>query len=132
MDQARASVAPEAVAERKKQVYPGLLPGVRLNEPLLQLLRSCRGWMRTALVTTASRSNVDALLQVHGLVSLFDSVVTGDDVAQHKPHPAAYELALQKLALSPEVCVAFEDSDIGEASARAAGVKVIRVSLSAA
>ena len=82
---------------------------------------------KTALVTTASGSNVKAILDYHGLAGLFDIIVTGDDVTRHKPDPEAYLLACRGLNLLPAHCIAFEDSDIGVASAEAAGVAVIRV-----
>jgi HAD superfamily hydrolase (TIGR01509 family) len=47
----------------------------------------------------------------------------------HKPDPAAYLLALARLGVPAGACVAFEDSDVGVASARAAGVRVVRVRL---
>ncbi|HEV2735560.1 MAG TPA: HAD family phosphatase [Longimicrobiaceae bacterium] len=129
----RAGVAadPAAVARRKRDLYPEMIGGLRLNEPLLALAASSRAVMRTALVTTASASNVHAILRRYGLAELFEVVVTGDDVARHKPDPEAYLEAVSRLALSPEECLAFEDSQIGIASARAAGVPVVHVAFGA-
>lgn len=122
-----ASADPAAIADRKKVLYAGMVGGVRLNGGLLALLAGCRDRMRTALVTTASRANVDAILDAHGLRPDFDVVVTGDDVSRHKPDPEAYLLAAARLAVAPAQCLVFEDSDIGLKSARAAGMAVVRV-----
>jgi HAD superfamily hydrolase (TIGR01509 family) len=119
---------PAAVAERKKNLYPSFIPQARVNAPLIHLIGACRPLMRTGLVTTASRSNTLAVLAHHGLSDLFDIIVTGDEVACHKPDPEAYRLAVSRLALRPCDCLAFEDSDAGCASARAANVEVVRVS----
>jgi HAD superfamily hydrolase (TIGR01509 family) len=79
------------------------------------------------VVTTASSASVESLLRYHDIEAVFDVVVTGDDVTHRKPDPEAYLIALGRLGLAPDECVAFEDSDVGAQSAHAAGVDVIRV-----
>ena len=120
----------EAIANRKKALYAQQVAGIALNRALLRLIGAARPALRTALVTTASRANVDALLEAHALRESFDVIVTGDDVARHKPDAEAYLLAARRLGIDATQCLAFEDSDIGEQSARAAGISVVRVSFS--
>ena len=121
---------PAAIAERKGELYRESLGELRLNAALLALAASVRPQMATALVTTASGESVRAILRHAGLEHAFDHVVTGDDVTRHKPDPEAYRLALSRLQLDPRDCLAFEDSDVGEASAEAAGIAVVRVTFS--
>ena len=57
------------------------------------------------------------------LSSSFDVVVAGDDgevaaTGLHKPHPFPYLHAAEKLGVTPELCVAFEDSLAGVSSAQ--------------
>lgn len=118
-----------AIARRKAVLYAEAARDTRPNGALVALLRASRPALATALVTTASARNAHAVLDAHALAGLFDVVVTGDDVAEHKPHPAAYRLAAERLGLAPGECVAFEDSAIGAASAEAAGIPVLRVAL---
>ena len=47
--------------------------------------------------------------------------------APGQPHPACYLLAAGRLGVDPAGCVAFEDSEVGLASARAAGMWTIGV-----
>lgn len=129
LDRAGSRADPTDIARRKQECYPPLLGALRLNQPLLSLARTARATLRTALVTTASGANVRAILEQHQLGDLFDVVITGDDVAEHKPHPAAYLAAASRLSVAPANCVAFEDSDIGVAAAEAAGIPVVRVVL---
>lgn len=124
-----ASAQAPAVAARKAELYPGLIAQARPNSALVALARAARGHVPIALVTTASAANAGAVLAGHGLAGLFDLVISGDDVVRHKPDPEPYVLAAARLGVSPGDCVAFEDSDVGAASATAAGVAVIRVSL---
>lgn len=57
----------------------------------------------------------------------FGALVTGDEVANGKPHPEPYLLAAATLGVDPGECVAIEDSPTGVRSATAAGVPTIAV-----
>jgi len=57
----------------------------------------------------------------------FRVVVTGDRVAQGKPHPEPYLTAAAALGLRAEDCLAIEDSNTGAKSAEAAGCLVLVV-----
>ena len=118
---------PAAVASRKRAIYPTMTSRTRVNPPVLALARMARDTLKLALVTTASRSGVSAVLAAHDLESLFDAVVTGEDVAEAKPAPEAYLLAAERLGVAPSACLAIEDSDIGSESARRAGMAVLRI-----
>jgi HAD superfamily hydrolase (TIGR01509 family) len=117
------------VAARKAEVYAGLVGQARPNPQMVALARAAHGHVPIAVVTTASAANASAVLAGHGLAGLFDLVISGDDVARHKPDPEAYALAAARLGILPGRCLAFEDSDAGETSAIAAGMAVIRVNL---
>jgi HAD superfamily hydrolase (TIGR01509 family) len=121
---------PQAIASRKGELYRERVGELRLNGALLTLAASVGPHMRTALVTTASAESVRANLRHADANHVFDHVVTGDDVARHKPDPEAYLLALARLQFDPSDCLAFEDSDVGVASAEAAGIAVVRVRFS--
>jgi HAD superfamily hydrolase (TIGR01509 family) len=84
--------------------------------------------LRQAIVTTTSRSNVEALLQRHfgsRWTQLFPVRICGEDVQHKKPDPEAYRLALDALRLSPLQALAIEDAPGGSAAATAAGVPVV-------
>ncbi|HQG16563.1 MAG TPA: HAD family phosphatase [Ornithinibacter sp.] len=80
----------------------------------------------SALVTMSWRSLADAVL---GALpeGTFDVVVTGDEVSHGKPHPEPYRAAARLLGVSPQDCVAIEDSPTGVRSAVAAGVPTLAV-----
>lgn len=58
---------------------------------------------------------------------LFVTLVSGDEVTQPKPHPEAYLLAAEILAVEAVDCVAIEDSPTGSAAAVASGAATIAV-----
>ena len=78
------------------------------------------------LVSSSSRVVMAEVLDRIG-GSHFDVTVSGDDVAQTKPHPDPYLLGARLLGVDPRSCVALEDSATGATSARAAGCLTIAV-----
>jgi HAD superfamily hydrolase (TIGR01509 family) len=81
--------------------------------------------VRLAIATTTSRPNVDALLRATLSQNPFEVIAAGDEVSAKKPAPDIYNLALQRLALPPENCVAIEDTLNGLRSAQGAGLACI-------
>ena len=96
-------------------------PGAR---ELLEALRA-QG-VPSALVTMSWRSLADAVLDALP-EGTFAVVVTGDEVSHGKPHPEPYRAAARQLGVSPQDCVAIEDSPTGVRSAVAAGVPTLAV-----
>lgn len=91
------------------------------------ILAAAAQGLRQCIVTTTSRDNVRVLREQvlgRGAAVHLQDAVCGEDVRHKKPHPQAYQQALQGLGLRPEQAVAVEDSPAGFAAARAAGVPV--------
>jgi len=79
-------------------------------------------------VATSSRSpHAFGHLGRAGLLDLFDTVVTRDDVVHPKPDPEPYLLAARRLGVAPERCLGLEDSHSGVRAAHAAGLQTIMV-----
>lgn len=57
----------------------------------------------------------------------FGAVVTSEDVDVHKPDPAAYRIALERLGCPPAHAVAVEDSAVGLRAAKAGGLACLVV-----
>ncbi|PPD57079.1 MAG: haloacid dehalogenase [Methylotenera sp.] len=69
---------------------------------------------------------VHRLSQV-GVLDFFSHITSGQEVEHGKPNPDIYLLAIKKLGLNVEDCIAFEDSETGARAAIAAGLKVVVV-----
>jgi HAD superfamily hydrolase (TIGR01509 family) len=80
-----------------------------------------------AIVTSSSRQTAGRHLGLAGIGDRFDAIVTRDDVSRTKPHPDLYLLAAERFQLSPQACVAVEDSNPGVAAAHAAGMITLMV-----
>lgn len=62
-----------------------------------------------------------------GVFDYFTHITSGQEVTHGKPSPDIYLLAVKKLGLKVEECIAFEDSENGALAAIAAGLKVVVV-----
>jgi HAD superfamily hydrolase (TIGR01509 family) len=88
------------------------------------MLRGFSGF-RIGLVTSSPRSHAEPLLRAAGILPCFRALVCGGDCARHKPHPEPNLLVRERLGV--DWGLAFEDSDAGLASAKAAGFTAVRV-----
>jgi pyrophosphatase PpaX len=91
------------------ELYPGVLP------TLSEMHASGR---KLALITSSTRDNIHHLLEKHGIVDLFDAVITWEDVTHAKPHPEPLEKALAAIGGAKDKAVMIGDSekDIGAAN----------------
>ena len=92
---------------------------------LLDALRAAEYPM--AIVTSSSRRTADAHLRLAGIHDRFEAILTRDDVIRGKPSPELYLLAASRFGVTPESCVAVEDSNHGVTAALAAGTITIMV-----
>jgi HAD superfamily hydrolase (TIGR01509 family) len=84
--------------------------------------------LKVAIATTTNTPNVEALCQCcwsRPATEVFDHIAAGDMVANKKPAPDVFLLALEQLGLPAENCIAFEDSRNGVLSAKGAGLRVL-------
>ncbi|HXI54971.1 MAG TPA: HAD family phosphatase [Polyangia bacterium] len=82
---------------------------------------------RMAVVSGASRVEVQDALSSLGVSALFQVVLGAEDYLRGKPAPDSYQLAMTQLQVTPGRCIAIEDATPGILSARAAGARVIAV-----
>lgn len=118
----------QQVAEEKEAYFRQLAAGLTRMPGLTELLNwsSAQG-LQQALVTNAPRPNVEFVLTVLDLWEAFPIIVFAAELPVGKPDPAPYQLALDKLQVSPEQAIAFEDSASGIRSAVAAGIPTVGV-----
>ncbi|WP_246132704.1 HAD family hydrolase [Devosia ginsengisoli] len=81
----------------------------------------------TAVATSSRNPHATHHLGAAGLLDLFETVVTRDDVVNPKPHPEPYLTAARRLGIDPLHCLALEDSNAGVRAAHAAGMQTIMV-----
>lgn len=80
-----------------------------------------------AVCTSSGRCYLERLLERTGIADRFVATVAREDTDEHKPLPAPYRLAAQRLEVPAAGCVVVEDTTAGIAAARAAGMRVVAV-----
>jgi putative hydrolase of the HAD superfamily len=89
--------------------------------------RAAERGLRLAVSSSSRFAHVAGMLEQAALRDRFEVLATGDEVAAHKPDPAVYRLALERLGLPARAAVAFEDTPHGVAAAHAAGLRCVAV-----
>lgn len=79
------------------------------------------------MATGGSAAAVLPTMDALGLRSLFDVIVTRDDVGRGKPSPDDFMRAADLLRVRPPHCLLYEDSDEGLEAAAAAGMDAVDV-----
>lgn len=114
--------------EKRKKHYQNLVLQGKLKTILgvrsfLCMLK--KKGIKTAIVSGGHGSNIRLILEKLKLASFFGTIVALEDVQNRKPHPEGFLLAAHRLGISPEKCIAIEDSPSGITAAHAAGMAVV-------
>ncbi|MFQ6081547.1 MAG: HAD family hydrolase [Candidatus Bathyarchaeia archaeon] len=117
----------EELTREKVKIQTELSEVVNLFEGAIDLLDALYGRIKMALATMSGRKVIDRLLSEKKIEKYFDVVVTADEVSKPKPDPEVFLLSATKLNLSPQDCIAVEDSIFGIKAAKAAQMKCIAV-----
>ena len=82
--------------------------------------------VKTAVVTSSNQPKMQSVFKARPeFKELFDAILTSEDFAESKPSPDCYLRAANRLNVSTDECVVFEDSINGLRSGCAAGMKVV-------
>lgn len=116
-----------ALQQRYLQIYRGALSqGTRLFAGMDTVLESlARRRLKAGIVTNKPAWLTDPLLEQLGLRARFDCVVSGDTVAERKPHPLPLLHAAQLAGVAPRECVYVGDAERDVQAAHAAGMQAL-------
>jgi beta-phosphoglucomutase len=110
--------------ERKQMVREWSLADSPIPRETVELLRAL-GDYRVGLVTSSEQTEVEPVLRAAQVYDRFDGLVFGGESVAPKPSPAPYLLIAERLGV--KTGIAFEDSEPGLASARAAGFRAVKI-----
>lgn len=91
-------------------------------DPVVDIVRRCRGVLPMAVASGGTRDNVLLTLEVLGLADYFETIVTADDPVKPKPNPEIFFEAARRMRVDPSHCQVFEDGEAGLEGARMAGM----------
>lgn len=118
LPKARKQIEQALKAQEADMKYP-LVSGAA------EFLQLSRQYVKTALVTSSSESKMQHVYeQLPFTRESFDVIITAADIIRSKPSPECYLLAAERLGVTPDECVVFEDSEAGIQSAKNAGMKI--------
>jgi beta-phosphoglucomutase len=78
-----------------------------------------------AVVSGASKQEVEVILYKTFGKGKFDIVITGDDLEEGKPNPTPFKTALERMNLKPEEAIVVENAPLGVQAANKAGIECI-------
>ena len=117
----------ERIHHRKKQLYPTFLHHAVINSHLFCLIEQIHDEYHIALVTTASKANCIEILDHNNKTSLFELILTQEDVFSVKPDPEGFLKAMAHFGIAPKFTLVFEDSSVGIEAARRCGTSILAV-----
>ncbi|HAP16120.1 MULTISPECIES: HAD family hydrolase [Lactococcus] len=79
---------------------------------------------KIGLASSSAMQDIEEMLDIHGLRSYFESILSGNDLKATKPHPEIYQLSMKALNVKPEETLIIEDSEKGITAGKAAGAMV--------
>ena len=112
-----------AIAERVRRYNALVSDGSTVDADTRAAVTFAKERVPVALVSAALSDEIGPVVTAAGLD--FDVVVTQDDVDNGKPSPEPYLRAAAQLRVDPTELLVFEDTDVGVASAKAAGAYVV-------
>jgi len=116
-------VEPEQLAKKKNDKVEAYLSqqAFPLMPHAAETIKACAdAGFTIGIVTGGSTLSVEKTLTNYGLAQYISCVVAVEDVTYSKPAPDCYQLAMEKLGVSPGECIAIEDTYTGMQSALSA------------
>jgi beta-phosphoglucomutase family hydrolase len=118
---------PLALAKEKEGTYLSLLDQVEPINAILNIARTQHEKIPLAVASGGTRRVIETVMDHLKIRPLFQVIVTSEDVIRQKPAPDIFLEAARRLGVEPAKCRAFEDTDIGLAAIRSAGMEAIDV-----
>ncbi|MEO6928424.1 MAG: haloacid dehalogenase type II [Casimicrobiaceae bacterium] len=119
---ASLSISTPGLRDRLLSLYSALRPFAEVPQVLRDLRQA---GLRTAILSNGSPAMLDAAIASAGLAGMFDAVLSVEAVGVYKPHPAVYQLAVDRLGM-PAGEIAFCSSNGWDAwAASAFGMQVV-------
>ncbi|MTI66413.1 MAG: HAD family phosphatase [Firmicutes bacterium] len=101
---------------------------IKLKKGAKDFLKLLKGKnIKLGIATSNSKRLATAVLDSNKIYHYFDTIRTSCEVNKGKPNPDVFLKAAEDLDISPEECLAFEDTYAGVLAAKRAGMKVIAI-----
>ena len=115
------------IADRIARYRALVADGSTVYPEVRDAVRYAAGQVPVAICSGAFAEEIQPVVAAAGRKPFVSVLVAADHVAHGKPHPEGYLRAAELLAVPPTSLLAFEDTEAGVASARAAGARVVGI-----
>ena len=116
-----------AIAREKEAGYLALLSHVAPINLVVAIARDHFGRIPMAVASGGTHRVIERVLDHLEIRQFFTAIVTSEDVPRQKPAPDIFLEAARRLGLPPQLCRAYEDTDLGMEAIRAAGMEAVDV-----
>lgn len=116
-----------AISQEKEETYLPLIAQVEPINAIVGIVRENHGARPMAVASGGTHRVIERVLEHLGIRQFFAAVVTSEDVVHQKPAPDIFLEAARRIGVPADACVAYEDTDLGMQSIRAAGMLAIDV-----
>src|ERR1035441_1369221 len=120
-------IDPLVVAREKEAVYLPLIAQVEPINTVVGVAREHYGKIPLAVASGGTKRIIEQVLEHLGIRSLFQAIVTSEDIVNQKPAPEMFLQAARRIGVPPQFCRAYEDTDLGMQAIRAAGMEAVDV-----
>jgi beta-phosphoglucomutase len=117
------------IAERDRRYRARTADGSTIPPQVREAVHLAAAHVPVAICSGAARSEIEATLAAAGIAGAIELIVAAEDVPRGKPAPDGYAAAHRLLTPHTPAgeVLAFEDTEVGVASALAAGLRCIAV-----
>lgn len=96
-------------------------------KPVVDVVLKYKDILPMSVVSGGTRENILTELEIIGLSAMFNPILTADDDFKPKPAPDLFLQAAKLMNVPPNLCVVFEDGDLGMQGAVKAGMEAIDI-----
>ena len=120
----------QRLRKRKIELYPKYFDSVVLNHDLWNWCMMMRRMgAQVWIVSTGHIDNITNVMRHLNITDGVDGIISGDDVAQPKPHPECFLSAMERVGATPRETIIFEDSALGLEAAERSGAAYVKITL---
>jgi beta-phosphoglucomutase family hydrolase len=116
-----------AVAHEKEEAYLPLMAQIEPIHAVVEIARANHGKIPMAVASGGTEKIINQVLEQLQIRALFGAVVTSEMVKRQKPAPDIFLEAARRIGVEPKSCRAYEDTELGLAAIRAAGMEAVDV-----
>lgn len=118
---------PVAVSKEKEAAYEPLMAQIQPIDCVVEIARANYGKIPMAVASGGTKWAINRVLEILEIRSLFDAVVTHEDVVRQKPAPDIFLEAARRIGVEPKLCRGYEDTDLGMTAILSAGMQAVDV-----